>query len=127
LFVSRRNVDPPASLACASAIGTAMRGSGFTPSLHHAEPIEGENRPLADAANGVYYYDDLVVLRSATQPALLLEAGVIVNRDEEALLSRVDVQQSIGRALARGLAHCLRSANAPQQEAKQPGEGEGGR
>jgi len=116
LFISRRNPDPARSLACATAIGSALRQSGFTPSLHHAEPIEGENRPLADAVNGVYYYDDLVVLRSATQPALLLEAGVIVNRDEEALLSRVDVQQSIGRAVTQGLAQCLRSGNTPQQD-----------
>lgn len=109
LFVSRRNPDPARSLACASAVGSALRQNGFAVSLHHAEPIEGENRPLADAVNGVYYYDDLVVLRSATQPAILLEAGVIVNRDEEALLSRIDVQQSMSRAVTQGLAQCLRS------------------
>jgi N-acetylmuramoyl-L-alanine amidase len=115
LFVSRRNPHPARSAACASAIGAALRASGFAPSLHHAEPIDGEDRPLADAVNGVYYHDDLVVLRSATQPAVLLEAGIIVNRDEEALLSRVDVQQSIGRAVTRGLAQCLRSGQTPQQ------------
>jgi N-acetylmuramoyl-L-alanine amidase len=112
LFVSRRNSDPARSLACASAVGSALRQNGFAASLHHAEPIEGENRPLADAVNGVYYYDDLVVLRSATQPAILLEAGVIVNRDEEALLSRIDVQQSMSRAVAQGLAQCLRSGQS---------------
>ena len=112
LFVSRRNPDPARSLACASAVGSALRQNGFAVSLHHAEPIEGENRPLADAVNGVYYYDDLVVLRSATQPAILLEAGVIVNRDEEALLSRIDLQQSMSRAVAQGLAQCLRSGQS---------------
>jgi N-acetylmuramoyl-L-alanine amidase len=114
LFVSRRNPDPAASLACAVAIGTALRQSGFRPSLHHAEPIEGESRPLADAESGVYYYDDLVVLRTATQAAVLVEAGVILNRDEEALLSRIDVQQSIGRAIAQGSASCLRPRQAPR-------------
>ncbi len=116
LFVSRRNPDPARSAACASAIGSELRRGGFVPSLHHAEPIEGENRPLADAVNGVYYYDDLVVLRSATQPAVLLEAGIIVNRDEEALLARIDVQQSIGRAVTQGLMQCLRSGKAPQHD-----------
>jgi N-acetylmuramoyl-L-alanine amidase len=110
LFVSRRNPDPAGSLECASAIGAMLRQSGFTPSLHHAEPIDGENRPLADAVNGVYYYDDLVVLRSAKQPAVLMEAGIIVNRDDEALLSRFDIQQSIGRAVTRGLMQCLLTA-----------------
>jgi N-acetylmuramoyl-L-alanine amidase len=116
LFVSRRNPDPARSLACASAVGSALRQNGFAVSLHHAEPIEGENRPLADAVNGVYYYDDLVVLRSATQPAILLEAGVIVNRDEEALLSRIDVQQSMSRAVTQGLAQCLRSEQSLPHE-----------
>ncbi len=119
LFVSRRNPEPERSLACATALGTSLRAAGFTPSLHHAEPIAGENRPLADAANGVYYFDDLVVLRTAAQAAVLLEAGVIVNRDEEALLSRSDVQQSISRAVAQGLAQCLRSESAPPQDRHQ--------
>jgi N-acetylmuramoyl-L-alanine amidase len=116
LFVSRRNPDPAASLGCAVAIGSALRSSGFTPSLHHAEPIAGEYRALADAANGVYYFDDLVILRTATQPAVLLEAGIIVNRDEEALLVRSDVQLSISRAVASGLGECLRTKNALQHE-----------
>ena len=120
LFVSRSNPDPALSLACASAMGSALRESGLTPSLHHAEAIEGENRVLADEANGVYYYDELVVLRTATQPAMLLEAGVIVNRDEEAMLSRIDHQQRIGRAVTRGLIQCLRPGGKPRdkQESK---------
>ena len=60
-----------------------MRGAGFTPSLYHAAPIAGEFKSFADRDNGVHYYDNLVVLKTARQPALLLEAGVIVNRDEE--------------------------------------------
>jgi N-acetylmuramoyl-L-alanine amidase len=118
LFVSRRNPDPALSLACASAIGSALRQSGLTPSLHHAEPIEGESRLLADEANGVYYYDELVILRTATQPAVLLEAGVIVHRDEEAVLSRIDQQQRIGRAVTRGLIQCLRPGGKPREKEK---------
>ena len=47
-------------------IGAAMRGAGFAPSLYHAEPIPGESKPFADRTNGVHYYDNLVVLHSAT-------------------------------------------------------------
>ena len=63
-----------------------MRGAGFAPSLYHAEPIPGESKPFADRTNGVHYYDNLVVLHTATQPAVLFEAGVIVNRAEELTL-----------------------------------------
>jgi N-acetylmuramoyl-L-alanine amidase len=107
LFVSRRNPDPAASLACASAIGASLRAAGFTPSLYHAEPIPGESRPFADRANGVHYYDNLVVLRTAMQPAVLLEAGVIVNRAEELRLSERETRRRIAAAAAAGVRECL--------------------
>ena len=40
-----------------------------------------------DAEVGVYRYDALIVLRTTQMPAVLLEAGSIVNRDEELLLA----------------------------------------
>jgi N-acetylmuramoyl-L-alanine amidase len=107
LFVSRANADPAASLACARAIGAALRAAGFTPSLHHGEPIAGENRPLLDADNAVHAYDGLVVLRTAAMPAVLLEAGIIVNRDEEVMLSRPETRSAIAGAIAAGLGRCL--------------------
>src|SRR2546430_16583565 len=82
LFVSRKNRALARSLACASAMGEALRGAGFSPSLYHADPIPGENKPFADRRNGVHYYDNLIVLKTARTPALLLEAVLIVNPDE---------------------------------------------
>lgn len=107
VFTSRKNPDPAKSLACASAIGSALRSQGFAPSLHHAEPIPGENRPLADAPNGVYYFDDLVVLKTAAVPAVLVEAGIILNRADERALSEPATRERIARAIASGLAGCL--------------------
>jgi N-acetylmuramoyl-L-alanine amidase len=107
LFVSRRNPALEQSLACASAIGREMRAAGFAPSLYHAEPIPGESKPFADRANGVHYYDNLVVLHSATQPAVLVEAGVIVNRAEELALRERATQQRIAAAVAEGAHRCL--------------------
>lgn len=107
LFISRRNPHFAQSLACASALGNALRAAGFTPSDHHAEPISGENRSFADRQNGVYIFDDLVVLRAATQPAVLLEAGIIVNRVDELTLRQPKTQTHIASALAEGLERCL--------------------
>lgn len=107
LFVSRENPKLPQSLACASAIGARLRAAGFTPSRYHADPVLGENRPFADEANGVHYYDNLAVARTAAMAAVLVEAGVIVNREEDARLRDPEVRRTIARAIAEGVAQCL--------------------
>ncbi|CAN0244571.1 unnamed protein product, partial [Phaeothamnion confervicola] len=107
LFVSRINPKVKQSLVCASAIGSAMREAGFRPSRYHADPVLGESRPFADEANGVHYFDNLAVAKAAAMPALLFEAGVIVNREEEARVSKPEVRASIAAAIARGVRLCL--------------------
>jgi len=107
LFVSRQNPHLDRGLACASAIGSAMRAAGFAPSLYHADPERGGNRPFADRDNGVHFYDNLAVARTEVLPALLFEAGVIVNREEEARLARPETQQAIAAAIAEGVTRCL--------------------
>lgn len=107
LFVSRKSAFVRPSLACASAIGEAMRHAGFSPSLYHADRIPGESKPFADKTNGVHYYDNLIVLKTARTPAVLLEAGVILNRDEELEMRSESVRKRIGEAVAAGLQRCL--------------------
>ncbi|MBI3042111.1 MAG: N-acetylmuramoyl-L-alanine amidase [Betaproteobacteria bacterium] len=107
LFVSRVNSHTDASLKCASAIGRAMRQAGFVPSRYHADPILGENRPFADEENGVHYFDNLAVLRTAGIPALLFEAGVIVNRDEELRLRDPAVRKRMAEGIAAAVGICL--------------------
>jgi len=106
LFVSRRNPELTGSLACASAIGARLRSAGFAPSVYHAEPIPGESKPFADRLNGVHYFDNLVVLHTATQPAVLLEAGVIVNRAEELRMSEPATRRRLAEAVAAGVREC---------------------
>jgi N-acetylmuramoyl-L-alanine amidase len=87
LFVSRRNGDFAASLAAAERIGEQLVAAGFTPSLHHGEDIDGERRPLLDRRYGLFAGDGLAILAHDPTPAVLIEAGIIVNRDEEAVLA----------------------------------------
>ena len=108
LFVSRHNPHVGKSLACASAIGAELRGAGFTPSRYHADPVIGENRPFADELNGVHFYDNLGVGKTATMPSVLVEAGVIVNRKEEARMLDPEVRLRIARSIGKGVAACLR-------------------
>jgi N-acetylmuramoyl-L-alanine amidase len=107
VFISRLNPRLKQSLACASAIGANMRQGGFTPSRYHADAVLGESRPFADEANGVHYYDNLAVGRSATMASVLVEAGVIVNRAEEAKLRDPAVRDRIAQAIAAGVRRCL--------------------
>ena len=107
LFVSRENPRFAQSLACASAIGRALRTKGFIPSRYHADPVLGESRAFADELNGVHFFDHLAVVRHARMPALLFEAGVIVNRNEELRMREPAVKRSISDALAEGARQCL--------------------
>ena len=107
LFVSRNNTRLARSLACARAIGGEFRKAGLEATDHHAAPIAGEFKPWADRRAGVLYYDNLVVLRHASMPAVLIEAGVILNRNDELLLASPGHQQRMARAIAAGVAQCL--------------------
>jgi len=103
LFISRANPHPDQSLTLATDIGSHLLQAGFTRSLHHAENIPGENRPLIDAKLGIYQYDDLIILKLPPIPAVLLECGVIVNRQEESELSDPNYMKKMAAAVAAGI------------------------
>ena len=102
IFVSARNPDLATSLRCASSIGAVLRRAGFIPTPWHKR----KHLP-ADGENGVWYYDNLVVLYRTTLPAVLFEAGVIKHREEELELLDPERQARMADALATGIAACL--------------------
>ncbi len=103
LFISGETARLEDSKDLAGLIGRALLAAGFTPSLHHAEQIPGEGRPLLDGGIGLYRYDQLAVLRTAAMPAVLLEAGIIVNREEEAQSRQPSVLRTKAQAIARAV------------------------
>lgn len=102
IFVSAANPYLTTSLRCASSLGALLRRAGFVPSTWH-----GRKHLAADAENGVWYYDNLVVLYRTTLPAVLFEAGVIKHREEELELLDPERQTRMADALATGIAACL--------------------
>ncbi len=76
-----------------------MIQQGFPFTLHHEEKIEGEDMKLLDRSLGIYERNHLAVLRANKSPAVLIECGVIVNRDEDRRLQDPAVQAQIVEAL----------------------------
>jgi N-acetylmuramoyl-L-alanine amidase len=103
LFVSQNNQHFDKSLTFAQLLGRQLSAQGLRFSPHHAEPIAGESREIIDATAGIYRYDDLYVLKFSTAPAVLLEAGIIVNRDDELALSSSERQDKISDAILAAL------------------------
>ncbi len=103
LFVSGRNPRYAASVQAARAIGERLLALGRPPTLHHAEPIPGEGRPLLDARLGIYRFDELKVLRLAPCPAVLLEAGVLVDEADEAYVSDPARREAMVGAIVKAL------------------------
>ena len=103
IFVSKKNREFERSFIFARLLGEELIKLGRKPTLHHAELIPGEGRPLLDAGLGIYQYDDLVVLKQTKIPAILLEIGVIVDRFDEAYVTSRDHQESIVNAIVASL------------------------
>jgi N-acetylmuramoyl-L-alanine amidase len=91
LFVSYDNANRAGSLQFANLLGKALQARGLTYTAHYTQPLMGHyRRALVDPEAGVYRFDELVVLRHTQMPAVLLEAGSIVNRQEELELDSND-------------------------------------
>jgi len=84
VFVSRGNPDFKTSLQFAELVAKEMKAEGLQYAQQYAQPIMGRDQhPLLNKETGVYSYDQLIVLKTTRMPAVLLEAGSIINRDEE--------------------------------------------
>lgn len=99
IFVSQRNPQFAQSQQFAQLLGESLRALGRPPTPHHAEPIPGENRELLDARLGIYQFDELLVLRKTTVPAVLLEVGVIVDAQDEKYVADSTQQDAIVQAV----------------------------
>ena len=104
IFVSNDNAHRDASLTFARLLGREMKARGLKYAPHYAEAyMQERRRELLDPEAGVYRYDQLIVLKDTAMPAVLLEAGSIVNRNEELLLQTPQHQSRIAAALTEAV------------------------
>jgi N-acetylmuramoyl-L-alanine amidase len=101
LFVSQRNQHFAASLMLARMIGRQLKEQDLHYASQYTLPVMGRyRRQLLDKDVGVYRYDGLVVLAQTRSAAVLLEAGSIINRDEEMAMNSPGRQEMIAGAVA---------------------------
>ena len=122
LFVSIDNGDYKGSVLFGKLLGKQLKDRGLVYTPHYTEKFMGSRRRvLVDPETGVYRYDQLIVLKSTKMPAVLLEAGSIINRDEELLLAAPERQALISAAVTDAVkafctARAERSRPAPPKQ-----------
>jgi len=123
IFISNRNADRAGSLQFGKFLGTELQARGLAYTPHYVLPImRHRRRELLDADAGVYRYDELIVLQRTRMPAALLEAGSIINRQEETVLASPERRTITSAAItaavedfcmARATRHDLRLVKRP--------------
>jgi N-acetylmuramoyl-L-alanine amidase len=100
VWVSHDNPQFRTSLSFAELIGKQMKAQGLQYAQQYTQAVMGHyQHPLLDKDDGVYSYDELIVLRKSQMPAVLLEAGSIINRDEELKMNSPERQDVISNAV----------------------------
>ena len=104
LHVSTRNPKFADSLGLARSIADELIASGLHVSTAHepANPF-GARAPYIDAPRGIYRRDALHVVSHARMPAVLLEGGTIVNRNEELEVSKPDYRSKVAASVAAAI------------------------
>lgn len=103
IFYSEKNERPWESLMFAMVLGTEMLGAGFCPTLHHTKKFTTEDKALIDKTRGIYKYNQLIVLKKATMPAVLFECGIIKSRTEELRLLQPKYQARLADTLYKAI------------------------
>ena len=130
IFVSHQNSRFAASLLFGRMLGQQLKAHGLQYTPHYTEKFMGHRqRQLLDAEAGVYRYDQLIVLKNTRMPAVLLEAGSIINRDEELVMETPERQGLIAAAVVDAVdAFCAgRQPGSPERVAHHTSPSSGSR
>jgi N-acetylmuramoyl-L-alanine amidase len=123
VWVSRNNPEYKTSLSFAEGLAKEMKAKGLEYAHQYTQAIMGHyQHPILNKETGVYSYDQLVVLRTTRMPAVLLEAGSIINRDEELQMDSAERRDVISGAVAAAMKKFCdaRPAAQPDVVAKGP-------
>jgi N-acetylmuramoyl-L-alanine amidase len=100
IFVSYENPRLKESLLFGRLLGKELKDRGLQFARQYTMPIMGRyQRELVDPDVGVYRYDQLIVLKGTQMPAVLFEAGSIINREEELQMNSAERLDLISTSL----------------------------
>jgi len=100
IFVSYENSHRDGSVLFGRLLGKELKDRGLQFARQYTQPIMGRyQHKLIDPDVGVYRYDQLVVLRATRMPAVLFEAGSIINREEELQMNSGERRDLISASL----------------------------
>jgi N-acetylmuramoyl-L-alanine amidase len=104
VFVSSDNPEYKTSLSIAELVAKEMKGQGLRYAEQYSQPIMGRyQHPLLNKETGVYSYDKLIVLKKTRMAAVLLEAGSIINRDEELRMDSPEHRSIVSSGVAAAI------------------------
>ena len=90
-----------------SAAFSRVLGTVYKTAATSGNELEDTWIQFIDETNGVHYYDNLAVAKTAAMAAVLIEAGVIVNREEDTRPRGPAERRTLARAIAEGVTQCL--------------------
>jgi N-acetylmuramoyl-L-alanine amidase len=122
VFVSKLNPHYGASLRFARLVGNQMAGRELQFARQYDQWFMGKyQRELLDIDAGVYRYDALIVLKQTSMPAVLLESGSIINREEELVMASDEHKNKVAAAVASATSeYCETRGAAPPPLVAQP-------
>lgn len=121
VFVSKQNPHYRESLRFARMVGNQMASKELQFARQYDQWFMGKyQRELLDIEAGVYRYDQLVVLRMTKMPAVLLESGSIINRDEELVMASDEHKNKVAAAVSSAAVDYCETRGPPPPEVAQP-------
>lgn len=117
VFVSKLNPHYRESLRFARLVGNEMASQDLVFARQYDQWFMGKyQRELLDHEAGVYRYDQLIVLKMTKMPAVLLESGSIINRDEEVKMASEEHKDKVATAVLDAVSeYCNTRGTAPPQ------------
>jgi N-acetylmuramoyl-L-alanine amidase len=116
LFVSEKTPYWREALFFATLLADQLLSRKMHFTLHH---VKQEKRQLFDGSRGIYKFDDLVVLKGFKGAAVLLEAAVIVNRQEELVADSLERHELIADAMVNAIKQfCVARIRQPSNSAR---------